>query len=1077
MRVGIRHRARLASAVLIPLLLASVVASEQICCQFPDTHGCVYAAVDRLADSIDHVADTSYFQLFHLPSDRECPFWKHEGDTSAHSSCASESETEPALCTVSTEAGRFDWEPSTDTVDRSISQREDELLSSTRAGTSECDETDLPEFWLDMCGAIDDSEAHGEHVNREFVSLRKNPERWTGFNGSTIWRAMYEENCFQHSAVDNLCYEERVLYRLLSGMHSSINIHISLNFYAPRKGKRASFEPNPERFQRQFSAHPDRLENLHFAFTVLLRAIDRASPFFSLLPLDRDAAEKLNVLLEHVHQSSCDSSLPVFDESELFSRDTHILAAAAKRNFKNIFMNISTLFDCISCQQCKLHGKLQLLGVGTALKLLLSPLDMISVSRQESVALFNTLAKFSQAIVASRDFLLKLNSKPSTVPSAIPPPPSPRADPAPLDIAQRIDTAIALVKQLASLGRLNSKQERLLLKASLLREPGLLSLAWHYRGDTELLAELLPSSASALAEFASSSNSPQNPNEYDAIVIGGGLSGLVCAIRVAERGGRVLLLEKEAFLGGNSAWASSGINAALSDDPGPVVGVPNAFDSAGLYRSDTLRSASLNESALIDALTGASGDALLWLRSHGISFPLRGLLGGHSAERTYRPSSGLAGTELIRTLTRISKLSQFSGRVEISKKSRVTEILRDGGRISGCVFVGPQNDKLVEQRAYASSVVIATGGFAASRGSGSLMSEYRPDLLHLSTTNGGWATGDGIRLARSLGAELVDMEHVQVHPTAFVRQALRESAAASIAEPSKGESEKPRTLCAEILRGVGGILLDQTGNVFVDPLQTRKHIVSKMLEHSASLRAQDGSAARPIKPDEFVLLLGSNAAKSTSHVALYSSKSLLLPLDTLAQVAAWMGVEEHLLIESVRAASPALLDDAPFYVGIVGPALHYTMGGIRINTNGQALDAHGHPIDGLYAVGEVSGGIHGANRLGGNSLTECVVFGLAAGNVIPLKQRVPHSQQPSSSPAAAELREINAHELAQHASESSCWIALHGHVYDFTTFLEEHPAGAEPLLEVAGSDATARFDSVHSKQMLEDFTPIGTLVN
>ena len=111
----------------------------------------------------------------------------------------------------------------------------------------------------------------------EFINLQLNPEAYTGYNGSEIWQEMYSENCFVNNG-DDMCYEERVLYRLMSGMHASVNIHIAMNYYPPMKGKRDKYESNPEHFFRQYGKEHEKLKNLHFAFVVLLRALRKAAP-------------------------------------------------------------------------------------------------------------------------------------------------------------------------------------------------------------------------------------------------------------------------------------------------------------------------------------------------------------------------------------------------------------------------------------------------------------------------------------------------------------------------------------------------------------------------------------------------------------------------------------------------------------------------------------------------------------------------------------------------------------------------------------------------------------------------------
>jgi predicted heme/steroid binding protein len=140
--------------------------------------------------------------------------------------------------------------------------------------------------------------------------------------------------------------------------------------------------------------------------------------------------------------------------------------------------------------------------------------------------------------------------------------------------------------------------------------------------------------------------------------------------------------------------------------------------------------------------------------------------------------------------------------------------------------------------------------------------------------------------------------------------------------------------------------------------------------------------------------------------------------------------------------------------------------------------ADGTPVAGLFAAGEIIGGVHGKNRLGGNALTECAVFGRLVGTNVNI---VSNTDAPS---AATEVpkptipkqdRIITREELAKHASADDCWVALYGRVYDFTDFLDDHPAGADAILRYGGGDGTKIFEAVHSRNMLNDFEAIGTL--
>lgn len=148
------------------------------------------------------------------------------------------------------------------------------------------------------------------------------------------------------------------------------------------------------------------------------------------------------------------------------------------------------------------------------------------------------------------------------------------------------------------------------------------------------------------------------------------------------------------------------------------------------------------------------------------------------------------------------------------------------------------------------------------------------------------------------------------------------------------------------------------------------------------------------------------------------------------------------------------------------------MGGITIDTEGNVLNSLGELIPGLHAAGEVAGGVHGGNRLAGNSLLECTVYGIIVGQKIPVKERSPKKATGKVEEHKAEskkLRNVSLAELQEHSSPDDCWVAIHGMVYDLTEFADEHPAGAQSIHDLAGRDGTQAFASVHRQDMLEEF--------
>jgi len=407
-----------------------------------------------------------------------------------------------------------------------------------------------------------------------------------------------------------------------------------------------------------------------------------------------------------------------------------------------------------------------------------------------------------------------------------------------------------------------------------------------------------------------------------------------------------------------------------------------------------------------------------------------------------------------------------------------------------------------------------------------LLEKYRPDLKGLPTTNGRWSTGDGVKLAEGVGAATVDMDRVQVHPTAFL-------------DLNHPEAER-KTLCAELLRGVGGLLLTRSsGERFVDELAPRDVVVAAMRAKEDESRESREShpASAEDKPGFIILLTEAMASQAKKHTDHYLSKKLMTRFESLQAVADWAGLEASVLGEHIRQYNAIAeknnkmttttttttmgkeekkgeqrdnggddrgggrgegpygkmyFHNTPidtqggFLAGVVVPAIHYTMGGLKIAPNASVVTKDGHVLEWLVAGGEVSGGMHGKNRLGGNALTECVVFGRVIGKRVVKAMTgantfTPKAADRGASPSGGEakasaLRKISMEELQQHAKHDDCWVALHGKVYDLTDFVDEHPAGPEAILQNAGADGTAEFEAIHSQSILDDFDAIGELL-
>jgi fumarate reductase flavoprotein subunit len=290
--------------------------------------------------------------------------------------------------------------------------------------------------------------------------------------------------------------------------------------------------------------------------------------------------------------------------------------------------------------------------------------------------------------------------------------------------------------------------------------------------------------------------------------------------------------------------------------------------------------------------------------------------------------------------------------IPVFKQTRVTAILTGKGRVTG-VEVVPPDGKTYRVRAKA--VVLAAGGFGANN---KMAAALVPALEGFATTNHPGATGDGITLAQQAGAALVDMAEIQTHPTYA---------------PGK-------EMITEAVRGNGAILVNKGGRRFVDELKTRDLV-------SAAILAQDGKSA--------YLVFDDGVRKSLSAIESYIKLKVVIQGESPEALAAAAGIDPASLASTIEAYNrgvAAKKDEAfgrldmarplkvpPYYAIEVVPAVHHTMGGVVIDTEARVISPAGAPIPGFYAAGEVTGGVHGGNRLGGNALADIVTYGRIAG--------------------------------------------------------------------------------------------------
>ena len=435
----------------------------------------------------------------------------------------------------------------------------------------------------------------------------------------------------------------------------------------------------------------------------------------------------------------------------------------------------------------------------------------------------------------------------------------------------------------------------------------------------------------------------------DIVIIGSGGAGLSSAITATEKGAKVIVLEKMAYFGGNSNRSEGEMNAAGTKQQ-KAHGITD--DTPERFAADTIRGGhGLNDPALVKALTENAASAEEWLLDLGAHFCHRmGRGGGQTRARGHGPCDGSpVGIEIMRVLGERADKDHIDMRLN----NRVTKILMKNGKVSGVQVKTPKGMETINAKA----VILATGGFGANH---KMVEKYRPELKGFSTTNHPGATGDGIILAQQVGAGLTDIEQIQIHPTVI---------------------KKNGALISESMRARGGFLLNKNGKRFTNELLTRDVVSANELK----------------QPGGIAYLVIDNSIYSKNKMAQnYTAEKLMTKCDTNADVAKLIGVDEKVVQASFDQYHKAFdnkkddlfgrpemlirMDQAPYFVAEVTPGIHHTMGGVTIDPKAEVLNKQKKPIPGLFAAGEVTGGVHGGNRIGGNAVADIITFGRISAN-------------------------------------------------------------------------------------------------
>ncbi|MEZ9368567.1 flavocytochrome c [Shewanella sp. 10N.286.51.B2] len=432
------------------------------------------------------------------------------------------------------------------------------------------------------------------------------------------------------------------------------------------------------------------------------------------------------------------------------------------------------------------------------------------------------------------------------------------------------------------------------------------------------------------------------------VVIGSGGAGFSAAVSAHDNGAKVILVEKEPVIGGNAKLAAGGMNAAWTDQQK----AKDITDSVDLMVKDTMKGGrDLNDPELVDVLASHSKGSVDWLTAMGADLTDVGRMGGASVNRSHRPTGGAGvGAHVIQVLYD----NAVKRDIDMRLNTRGIEILKDDkGNVKGLLVKGMYKGYYWIK---ADAVVLATGGFGKNN---DRVAKLDPKLKGFVSTNQPGATGDGIDVAGNAGAAMKDLQYIQAHPTLSVKGGV---------------------MVTEAVRGNGAILVNREGKRFVNEITTRDKAAAAILN-------QTGKTA--------YLIFDDSVRKSLSKIDKYIGLGVAPSANSLVELGKLENIDGKALTETVarynslvkagkdtdfeRPNLPRALNEGNYYAIEVTPGVHHTMGGVMIDSKSEILNAKKQVIPGLYGAGEVTGGVHGANRLGGNAISDIVTFGRMAG--------------------------------------------------------------------------------------------------
>ena len=438
--------------------------------------------------------------------------------------------------------------------------------------------------------------------------------------------------------------------------------------------------------------------------------------------------------------------------------------------------------------------------------------------------------------------------------------------------------------------------------------------------------------------------------QADIVVIGAGGAGMAAAVQAHDNGvKKVVILEKMPMAGGNTIRATGGINAAETPQQAKL-GIKDSIEQ--MYKDTMKGGHNLNNPELVKVLCQNSNDAVQWLIKLGGNFQDVGFMGGATNKRCHRPTGGAAvGPEVVKTLYNAVE----ARKIDLRTENQVVDLIVKNGAVAG-VKVKGEDGKTYEINAKA--VVNAAGGFA---GNNAMVSKIIPRLKGFATTNHPGATGDGLMLSEKVKAAFVDMDQIQTHPTVV---------------------ETTGVMVTEAVRGNGAVLINKEGKRFYDELSTRDAVSAAVLKQTTGHAYMffDDDVRKSLKAIEGYIKMPGMViqGKTLDEIAKNMGVPAANLKATMAQYAKDQAAGKDSCCGRTKMERP--LNKAPYYAILVTPAVHHTMGGVKINTKAEVIDVNGKVIPGYFAAGEVTGGVHGGNRLGGNAQADIIVFGRIAGN-------------------------------------------------------------------------------------------------